>query len=502
MTLTDAASRVRVCPICDAQTLDSRCPRDGQPTVRPDELLARAVVDPLVGQTLESKFEVQARVGSGSMGTVYRALHLRTGATIALKVLHPSLAEQPSAIRRFLVEAQNAGRLESAHCVRVIDRGETPTGLPFLAMEFVSGETLSERVERDGPLGPEQAVVVAEQIVKGLGEAHQRGLVHRDVKPENVMLVPQFGDDDLVKILDFGIARVNDTGAPGTQVLGTPRYMAPEQWEGRADARTDLYALGCLLHFLLTGHPPFDFSDVDEHHVVQKYQAAHRTQSPPALPLPARSPLAELVDDLLRKDPDLRPRDAAAVLERLRAMRGRAAVVPALNRTSPLVAVTAEDSGISMPTVLLALDEGHTTESVAPTESLTAPERVAPLDFDEDAPTRALVSPAVEAAGLDEESPTRAETVSPAVARAAEEAAAAARTLQDTASLPAAVPRLRPPGPVAASASAAPPGLPPLPASLAHPTAPPSESTSWRIWALGLGLALVGGVALGYLFGG
>ena len=106
MTLTDAASRVRVCPVCDTQTLDARCPRDGQPTVRPDELLARAVVDPLVGQTLESKFEVQARVGSGSMGTVYRALHLRTGATIALKVLHPALAEQPSAIRRFLVEAQ------------------------------------------------------------------------------------------------------------------------------------------------------------------------------------------------------------------------------------------------------------------------------------------------------------------------------------------------------------------------------------------------------------
>jgi serine/threonine protein kinase len=502
MTLTDAASRVRVCPVCDTQTLDARCPRDGQPTVRPDELLARAVVDPLVGQTLESKFEVQARVGSGSMGTVYRALHLRTGATIALKVLHPSLAEQPSAIRRFLVEAQNAGRLESAHCVRVIDRGETPTGLPFLAMEFVAGETLAERVERRGPLGPEQAVVVAEQIVKGLGEAHQRGLVHRDVKPENVMLVPQFGDDDLVKILDFGIARVNDTGAAGTQVLGTPRYMAPEQWEGRADPRTDLYALGCLLHFLLTGHPPFDFSDADEHQVVQRYQAAHRTQSPPALPLPARAPLAELVDDLLRKDPDLRPRDAAAVLERLRAMRGRTAIVPALNRTTPLPATPPEDPGISVPTVLLALDEGHTTESVAPTDSFTAPEQAVPVDFDEDAPTRALPSPGLDAAVLDEESATRAEAVSPAVALAAEQAAIAAQTRADAASLPAALPRLRPPGPLPAASGAAPSGLPPLPTSLTRPAAPPSVSTPWRIWALGLALALVGGVALGYLFGG
>ena len=290
MTLTDASERVRVCPVCDTQTTEQRCPRDGQLTVRPEELVGRAIVDPLVGQTLEGKFEVQARVGAGSMGTVYRATQLRTGATVALKVLHPALAEHSTAVRRFLVEAQNAGRLESAHCVRVLDRGETPFGLPFLAMEFVSGETLAERVARVGPLTVAQVTPLAEQVVKGLGEAHQRGLVHRDIKPENIMLVAQFGDEDLAKILDFGIARTNDLAVPGTQVLGTPRYMAPEQWEGRADARADLYALGCLLHFLLTGRPPFEFSDADEHVVVQRYQAAHRSQLPPPLPLPARSP--------------------------------------------------------------------------------------------------------------------------------------------------------------------------------------------------------------------
>jgi hypothetical protein len=282
--------------------------------------------------------------------------------------------------------------------------------------------------------------------------------------------------------------------------------MAPEQWEGRADPRTDLYALGCLLHFLLTGHPPFDFSDADEHAVVQKYQAAHRTQSPPALPLPTRAPLAELVDDLLRKDPDLRPRGVTAVLERLRAMRGRAAIVPAQNRTSPLAAATPEDPGISVPTVLLSLDEGHTTESVAPTGSLTAPEQAVPVDFDEDTPTRALASPgldaaALDAAGLDDESATHAEAVSPAVALAAEQESVAAQVRPDAASLPTALPRRRPPGPLPPVSGAAPAALPPLPTSLTRPAATPSASTPWRIWALGLGLALVGGVALGYLFG-
>jgi hypothetical protein len=181
---------------------------------------------------------------------------------------------------------------------------------------------------------------------------------------------------------------------------------------------------------------------------------------------------------------------------------GMAAIVPALNRTTPLPATPPEDPGISVPTVLLALDEGHTTESVAPTDSFTAPEQAVPVDFDEDAPTRALPSPGLDAAVLDEESATRAEAVSPAVALAAEQAAIAAQTRADAASLPAALPRLRPPGPLPAASGAAPSGLPPLPTSLTRPAAPPSVSTPWRIWALGLALALVGGVALGYLFGG
>ena len=465
MTLTDASERVRVCPVCDTQTTEQRCPRDGQLTVRPEELVGRAIVDPLVGQTLEGKFEVQARVGAGSMGTVYRATQLRTGATVALKVLHPALAEHSTAVRRFLVEAQNAGRLESAHCVRVLDRGETPFGLPFLAMEFVSGETLAERVNRFGPMTAAQVTPLAEQVVKGLGEAHQRGLVHRDIKPENIMLVAQFGDEDLAKILDFGIARTNDLAVPGTQVLGTPRYMAPEQWEGRADARADLYALGCLLHFLLTGRPPFEFSDADEHVVVQRYQAAHRSQLPPPLPLTARSPLAELIDDLLRKDPEQRPRDAGVVLTRLRAMRGHADTAPA-----PI-----DDPGVVMPTVML------------------------PLSIDEDAPTRALpLAPPMASHGplsqtdVDEDAPTRAEQVSPGAQQ---------RTALDL-EVPA-LPRLRAP---TAGSDRAPPepkraGIKATPTTVTTaPETPPQRP--WLMWLVGLGLALLGGIALGLAFGG
>ncbi|GAA4890374.1 Stk1 family PASTA domain-containing Ser/Thr kinase [Streptomonospora salina] len=212
--------------------------------------------DPLVGTTLDQRYHVEARVASGGMATVYVARDLRLDRRLACKVMHASLAQDPSFVRRFINEAHSVAKLSHPNVVQVYDQG-TDRGHVYLAMEYVPGRTLRDMLNERGRLSADDALAVISPVLAALGAAHQAGLVHRDVKPENVLLT----EDGRVKVADFGLARAVESAQQGNTrtgaVMGTAAYLAPEQIEqGTADARTDVYAAGIMLYELLTGSQP------------------------------------------------------------------------------------------------------------------------------------------------------------------------------------------------------------------------------------------------------
>ncbi len=222
-----------------------------------DEVLLEA------GTVLEGRFRIEGHLGTGGMGQVYRAMHVHLKRPVALKLLRKHSASDPESWRRFEREAQLVSQLESPHIVRVFDFGKTAEGQAFLAMEYVEGGTL-DLVIAEGPLAPARVVELIAQICEGLQEAHHFGIIHRDLKPANLVLGRRRDGSEIAKILDFGIAVGPSTKDPSgdvthsTSAMGTPMYLAPEQaLNGEVDARTDLYALGCVTYELLTGHPPF-----------------------------------------------------------------------------------------------------------------------------------------------------------------------------------------------------------------------------------------------------
>jgi serine/threonine-protein kinase len=218
----------------------------------------------LVGATLDGRYRLVAHIASGGMGAIFRAEHVHLRKDVALKVLRPDLTASPDLVERFRREAEIAATLEHENIVRVTDFGRSPEGWLFLAMEFLEGESLFERLRRDGPMRPEVAIPILVQVCRGLDAAHGRGVVHRDLKPENVFLVG--GEYPVAKILDFGIAKLTDPGtASETQagmVVGTPEYLSPEQAMGTVvDARADIYALGLIAWRMLVGRHPFHAPD-------------------------------------------------------------------------------------------------------------------------------------------------------------------------------------------------------------------------------------------------
>jgi eukaryotic-like serine/threonine-protein kinase len=209
------------------------------------------------------RYRLKRRIATGGMGDVWVAYHPGLKRDVAVKVLRPEQRERSaSALARFEREAHATAELAHPNTVRVFDYGTTEDGLWYYVMELLQGETLAEHVMRLGPLTPARAVHIVGQAARALGEAHERGIVHRDVKPENLFLTSLGGEHDFVKVLDFGIAKVasaettmTDTGC----VLGTPAYISPEVGVGHeADARSDVYGLGAVLYFLLCGRPPFE----------------------------------------------------------------------------------------------------------------------------------------------------------------------------------------------------------------------------------------------------
>jgi serine/threonine protein kinase len=261
---------MRLCGQCEARVWDHEaafCPLDGSPLER------RATRgDSLIGTTLFDQFHITGFIGSGATGRVYRAWQRGTEREVAVKLLHPDLADRHPVRQRFLREARAAARLRHPSIVTVHMVGETEEGLPYLVMEHVEGATLEETLARSGPLSPPRAVAIARQIASALAEAHAAGVVHRDLKPANVLLVARRGAAEQVKLLDFGIAKVvgrvtnTEEAVEITRegaIFGTPQYLAPEQACGaRIDGRADLYSLGVILYRMLSGRVPFDGSGV------------------------------------------------------------------------------------------------------------------------------------------------------------------------------------------------------------------------------------------------
>ncbi len=220
--------------------------------------------DPLIGTVLADRYRVDKLIGEGAMGRVYQAEHVLMRKRVALKVLHPELMTVPEIVQRFEREARAAAHIEHRHVAGATDFGKLSNGNIYLILEFVEGMPLSQTIEQ-GPMDLARVLLIAEQIASALEAAHARGIVHRDLKPDNLLLVDGEGEEDFIKILDFGIAKVpmdaSEGGKPITQVgmvYGTPEYMAPEQALGQqVDGRADLYALGVVMYEMLAGRRPY-----------------------------------------------------------------------------------------------------------------------------------------------------------------------------------------------------------------------------------------------------
>ena len=283
--------------------------------------------DPLVGQTID-RYEVQARIGAGAIGCVYRARHTRLGSEFALKVLFGETASDEQSAARFAREAKAASQLAHPNIVSVVDYGRSAEGVGYIAMELVRGPTLAQLIAAEGPIEPTRAARLLRQLASALIEAHARGLVHRDLKPGNIM-VEQREDGENLKVLDFGLvafAEGEDSRGKLTATgltVGTPVYMAPEQaHSSQVGPSADLYAIGAIAYEMLSGRPPF--TGKAKQVLVQK-------MSTPAPPLPGTSSLELLIMALLQIAPTDRPADARSVVDALRPLcdSRSAAAVPA-----------------------------------------------------------------------------------------------------------------------------------------------------------------------------
>jgi len=318
------------CPTClrTFAATQRYCPADGA------GLNESWAGDPRVGQTVLGRYRIEARIGQGGMGVVYRAEQESVGRDVAVKLVRSDRIGDVSAVRRFLREVHTMTRLQSPHTVRLIDAGTTDEGEPCLVMELLAGETLRARLER-GPLPWREAAAVLEGVTRAIAEAHGLGLLHRDIKPSNVFLVQTPGYRAFPMVLDFGIAasRADVGGLTGSdEVPGTPAYLAPERITGDGDGpAADVYALGVLGWELCAGRPPF----LDEH--PHELLVAHLEHDPPPLTdfAPDVPPAFEgILRACLAKSPAERPANAEALLARLAALTHGEAVLPVVHATA------------------------------------------------------------------------------------------------------------------------------------------------------------------------
>lgn len=316
---------MKYCDACHSAYPDdfSICPRDQGPLRQASELLP--------GMILRGKYEILERIGAGGMASVYRARHLAFAEVCAIKVVAGKLAHDDTFLRRFRNEAVVTRRLQHPNAVRVDDFDTTEDGRPFIVMEFVQGLNLRDVIRQEAPLHPRRAVGVTRQVASALAAAHELGIVHRDIKPDNILLARGGDGMDHAKVLDFGIAKVKETvlgeeaytPTRTGMVVGTPQYVSPEQAMGKRgeeiDGRSDLYSLGVVLYEMLTGRLPFA-SDTAMGMILHHLQTA---PTPPHLARPdlgIAAPLSDLLMKALQKEPAQRYPTAADMVAALDAV--------------------------------------------------------------------------------------------------------------------------------------------------------------------------------------
>jgi serine/threonine-protein kinase len=306
---------MKTCPVCGKEYSDTStlCPIDAGVLER--------VNDPLIGQKLAGKYLILRLIKRGGMGAVYEGKHVLMDKTVAVKVLHPSLAVDDNVVRRFSREAKAASRISHPHAVIVTDFGESENGVVFLVMEYLEGQTLKEVIRSQGPMNLNRAAEVVRQVAGALDAAHEQGVVHRDLKSDNIMLSKTNGGE-WAKVLDFGIAKIQESDSRDADitaanlVIGTPQYMSPEQCSqsGAIDARSDIYSFGIIIYEMLAGQVPFTGESPT---VIMMKQV----QDPPPSVLTARADLppalGSVVDKALAKQPSDRYQTAGALSQAL-----------------------------------------------------------------------------------------------------------------------------------------------------------------------------------------
>jgi serine/threonine protein kinase len=334
------------CPKCGVEYSDATtlCPSDG--------VALETTNDALIGTTLAGKYRVDARLNEGGMGNVYKGTHVLMDKTVAIKVLRPSLAADEKIVARFSREARAASRISHPNALSVTDIGED-NGTVFLVMEFLSGKTLKQMIREEGPLPLPRIVEITRQVGDALAAAHAQGVVHRDLKSDNIMLLDTTTVGDYAKVLDFGIAKINEpdgTFDPGLTapnfVMGTPQYMSPEQCsqDSEIDHRSDVYSLGVILYEMLVGHVPFSGDSptiVMMKHLQEPVPSVleERKDVPP--------PIGRVVARAMAKVPGNRYQTVPELIEDLTIAAGMIVpvpVAPAASMTTTTAAATADDA--------------------------------------------------------------------------------------------------------------------------------------------------------------
>jgi eukaryotic-like serine/threonine-protein kinase len=275
--------------------------------------------DPFLGKIIDDRYEIQARIGEGGMGVVYRARQTSIDRVIALKMLNQQMAEDQQWVQRFYNEAKACSRLQHPNTIRMFDFGQTRDGRLFMTMEFLDGMTLRQAIATQSPMPPNRVLKVLIQCCASLAEAHSIGIIHRDIKPDNVFLLNMAGSPDFVKLLDFSVAKLlQENDRMRTQagvVFGTPQYMSPEQGRGLPlDARSDIYALGILAYEMLTGRVPFN--DENPMNVLHMHL---RSELPP-LPPTVAPEMQQVVRRALEKEPGRRYQSAGEMMQHCQAV--------------------------------------------------------------------------------------------------------------------------------------------------------------------------------------